>query len=67
MPAVNVSTIAYTLVVVLEWNDQQEALHEYGILNVMNVAENGPFVAGKTFSRGESLWIVQSSWSIQHH
>jgi hypothetical protein len=43
-----------TLVVVLEWNDQQEALCVYGILNVTDVVESGPFVAGKTFLREES-------------
>lgn len=57
-------SFAYTLVVVPEWNDQLEALCAYGILNVTDVAESGPFVAGETFSREESLRIVTECLAI---
>jgi hypothetical protein len=57
-------SFAYTLVVVPEWNDQSEALCAYGILNVTDVAESGPFVAGETFSREESLRIVTECLAI---
>ncbi|KAL7486600.1 hypothetical protein ACHAW6_012192 [Cyclotella cf. meneghiniana] len=57
-------SFAYTLVVVPEWNDQPEALCAYGILNVTDVAESGPFLTGETFSREESLRIVTECLAI---
>ncbi|KAL3782543.1 hypothetical protein HJC23_005217 [Cyclotella cryptica] len=58
-------SFAYTMVVVPEWNDQPEALCAYGILNVTDVGESGPFVAGETFSREESLRIVTECLAIE--
>ena len=52
------TSFGFTVVVVPEWNDVPEAQCAYGIVNVTDVSESGPFVNGETFSREESLRIV---------
>jgi len=58
-----VSTFAYTLMVVPEWNDEPEASCAFGLVNVTDVAD-APFREGESFSRVESLRILTECLAI---
>lgn len=58
-----VSTFAYTLMVVPEWNDEPEASCAFGLVNVTDVVD-APFGESESFSRVESLRILTECLAI---